>query len=127
MQLNLFSDQDIRNECSTKKLENSIQANYYWRSDADPFSDEKNAKWQAYGEEDNITLEEAYQIYSTKKGPKCINLQKSNYKIDFSTLRQISLKDSKLQRPIKRTVNEVILSNEKKYEQQKQKKLNTLS
>ena len=68
------------NKVSTKKPESPAQAQYYWRSDQEPFSDEQNAKWETYKEEDNIAFEEAYQKYLTKKGSSQINLQKRHYK-----------------------------------------------
>ena len=109
------SNQDMGSESPAKKLGNLTQAEYYWRSDQDPFSDEKNAKWEAYVEKDNIAFEGAYQKYLTQKGPPYINLLNKPYRIDFLTWRQISLKDSKLQRPIKRILNEKKNFNVKKY------------
>ena len=74
---------------------------FFWRSDEDPFSDPKNAKWTAYDPLLSLRIEEAYQRYMSKKGPAEMIINE-RYKLNFQLMNQICIQQEYKRRPIKR-------------------------
>ena len=92
-----------KNQKRANQNDPASNSKYFWWSDPDPFSSEKNATWQAYAAEDNILLEEAYQNFLLlNKAFHTIAKKANNYIADFSTWCQYSIKESNNQRPFKR-------------------------
>ena len=78
------------------------QFKFFWRSDPDPFSPQKNSTWTPYDEGDSQFLEEQFQLYLQNKNPEVLLGTPPKYKIDFKKWLQINLNETWRQRPIKR-------------------------
>ena len=101
-----------------------INAKYFWCSDARQLSEELNAIWEPFEEEDNILMEEVYEKYITNKGPTEINLSNNKFKVNFSVWKQFSIGTQCFEKLLKRQVffaNETDKAEEKSEEKKQAK------
>lgn len=72
---------------------------WMWKSNLNPYSWTVEAEWRSYTEEQNASIEEAYQ--NDKEGV----LLKTHY-IDFAREEQMAIDDPTRRRPVKRVVHD---------------------
>ena len=68
---------------------------WYWKSNANPFSDEETAEWQEYSDIEMNIIEDAFQEHLSR-------VELDDYEIDLVNFIQFHKQDSTRQRPIKR-------------------------
>lgn len=74
---------------------NSTAVTWMWKANLDPFAQDEEEEWRNYTEEQNATIENAYQ--NNEDG-----VYLKNYYIDFNRLEQKAIDDKTKRRPIKR-------------------------